>query len=293
MVLKIDIVWMGKGWHSLIPIFSEKLKKELPSHVAATIRVARRTPHDEIDPSSLNGASMLIPTMEKCGPDELRAAGSNLKLVYQPAAGHENIDSQACKELGIPFCNCSGKNAVSTAEGTVMLMLAMTRRLTEGIEKVRKEATIGAPTGHTLQGKKVGIIGGGKIGKTFEKMCTAAFGMQTCSTTSKSSRRELEDLLRTSDIVSVHCPLTENTRGLLGKKELEMMKRSAVLINTARGHIVDKHALAKALQENSLQGYATDVFWDEPAVSTRFSAPKSETHIHSCFVFHRTLQIPS
>jgi len=148
-----------------------------------------------------------------------------------------------------------------------MLILAMARKLPEGIEKVRNEATIGSPTGFVLRGKQLGVIGSGKIGKELENICGNGFGMQTCSVNSRSSQAEVDYLLKTSDVVSLHCPLTEKTRGLIGERELALMKKSAILINTARGHVVDKEAVTRALTDKQIKGYATDVFWDEPAVS--------------------------
>mmetsp|Transcript_1984 Transcript_1984/g.2291 ORF Transcript_1984/g.2291 Transcript_1984/m.2291 type:complete len:320 (-) Transcript_1984:349-1308(-) len=265
MAKKVDIVWMSKGWLSLVPIFNRTLKKLCSPTISAHIRVAERTNDDKIILSSLEGAHVLIPTMQQCGIDELKAAGGNLQLVYQPAAGYDNINVEDCRSFGVPFCNCPGKNAVSTAEGAAMLILAMARKLPEGIEKVRNEATIGSPTGFVLRGKQLGVIGSGKIGKELENICGNGFGMQTCSVNSRSSQAEVDYLLKTSDVVSLHCPLTEKTRGLIGERELALMKKSAILINTARGHVVDKEAVTRALTDKQIKGYATDVFWDEPA----------------------------
>lgn len=144
-----------------------------------------------------------------------------------------------------------------------MMMLMLMRRVDEA-RVAFQHKIIGDPVGHEVDNKTLGIIGMGRVGRC---MAAAAqgLGMKVISTDSSSSRDDLEQLLQQSDVVSLHCPLNAETKGLIGRTELSLMKQGAVLINTARGPVVDKAALLDALRCDKLGGVGLDVHWVEPA----------------------------
>lgn len=144
------------------------------------------------------------------------------------------------------------------------MMLLMLMRRVDGARAAFQDRIIGEPVGHEVDGKTLGIIGMGRVGKC---MAAAAqgLGMKVLSTNSNSSREELEQLLQQSDVVSLHCPMNPQTKGFIGREELGMMKNGAVLINTARGPVIDKEALLESLRSGKLAGVGLDVHWVEPA----------------------------
>jgi len=262
----LDIVWMGRGWHFLVPRFQRALDAK---GVRGTIRICPRLPSTDIDVSGLKGADILIPTMEKCGQAALDACGPGKpQLVYQPAAGYDVVDVAAFKAAGIPVCYAPGSNANAVAEATVLLMLASVRRLKEALRYVA-DARLGTPPGIELRGRRLLIVGmTGASGSRLREICEAGFGMSVSGTNSTTPREEFEKLLGEADVVSLHCPLNEHTRGLIGETELAFMKPGSLLVNIARGPVIDRDALEAALSSesrNQLGGFACDVFWNEPA----------------------------
>lgn len=204
-----------------------------------------------------------------------------LKLIANFGAGTNNIDTAYAKELGIPVTNTPIVSTVSTAESTTGLIISLMHRIAEGDHLMRTTGFNGwAPLfflGHELQGKTLGIIGLGQIGQAVAKRMHA-FDMPILYTQHHRLpvSREVElgakfvsqaELLEKSDIVTLHLPLNEHTKHLLGAKEFAQMKPSAVLINAARGPIVDEVALTKALKEHVIAGAALDVYEHEPEVS--------------------------
>ncbi|GIL88112.1 hypothetical protein Vretimale_13972 [Volvox reticuliferus] len=158
----------------------------------------------------------------------------------------------------------AGYNSRSVAEVTLMMILMLSRKVDEARAVFERRERIGEPVGQELHGKTLGIVGMGKVGK-----CLAAaaqgLGMKVMGVTSRSTRPELEQLLRSSHVVSLHCPLTSSTQGLIGPTELELMRKDAILINAARGSVVQREALWAALQAGSLAGVGLDTHWVEPA----------------------------
>ena len=200
------------------------------------------------------------------------AANPDLRMIANYAVGYDNADIDAARELGVVITNTPGVLTEATADLTMGLMLALMRRIVEGDREVRTTGQcVWEPLhllGTTLTGKRLGIIGMGRIGTAVAKRARA-FGMEVSGTHRGQS---LYELLATSDVVSVHAPLTEETRHLLNADSLWAMKRGAFLINTARGALVDDKALCDALDEGQLGGAGLDVYEDEPNVNSRLLA---------------------
>lgn len=202
-------------------------------------------------------------------------AGKNLKLISNFGVGFNNIDIKYARSKGVAVCNTPKAVCFPTAEMTMGLMLSAARRITECDRRLRveKESMWGVMKnlGFTLEGRTLGIIGMGNIGKTVAEMAKV-FRMHVIyhnqhSTVEEYEKVDLDTLLRRSDYISLHTPLTESTRHLIGKRELELMKPTAILINTARGPVVDEAALAECLQNRRIAGAALDVFEAEPHIT--------------------------
>ena len=201
----------------------------------------------------------------------------NLRLICVAATGMNNVDLNAAAEHGIIVRNAVGYSTYAVAETTLSSALALLREVAyyDNYFKSGAYATsdkifnFDRPTAQ-LRGKRWGIIGMGNIGREVARLATA-FGCEVCYYSTSGIEREeeyknvsLSDLLTQSDVVSIHCPLNKRTRDLIGKEQLLAMKSSAILINVARGGIVDEGALAEALNEGRLRGAALDVFTSEP-----------------------------
>lgn len=201
----------------------------------------------------------------------------HLRLICVAATGMNNIDLNAAAEHGVEVRNAVGYSTYAVAETTLSSALALLREVTYYDNYFKSGAYASSerifnfdrPTAQ-LRGKRWGIIGMGNIGREVARLAKA-FGCEVSYySTSGVERKEaypslqLEELLRTSDVVSIHCPLNERTRSLIGAEQLAEMKPSAILINVARGGIVDEAALADALNEGHLRGAALDVFTSEP-----------------------------
>jgi glyoxylate reductase len=196
-------------------------------------------------------------------------ANPNLRMIANYAVGVNNVDLEAARELGIVVTNTPGVLTEATADLTMALILAVMRRLAEGDAEVRTTGQcVWEPLhllGTSLQGKRLGIIGMGRIGSAVAHRA-AAFGMDVHGVRRGES---IDHLLATSDVVSIHAPLTAETRRLIDAAALARMKRGAFLVNTARGAIVDEEALCDALERGHLRGAALDVFEREPEVNPR------------------------
>jgi glyoxylate reductase len=202
-------------------------------------------------------------------------AAPTLKAIANVAVGYNNIDVAYARSRGIVVTNTPDVLTESVADFTWALILAVARRLSEGERLVRrgewKGWALDLLLGTELRGKQLGLIGVGRIGRAVAARA-GAFGMRVAYTTRReidfpdAEAMPLDRLLLTSDIVSLHVPLTPETRHLIDKRALARMKRSAYLINTARGPVVDEAALAWALQHHLLAGAALDVYENEPEV---------------------------
>ena len=248
----LDIVFCGTGWLPMV----DHLRERLPAEARVRVRDHARPMTDEVA-----SANVILPSNARIDAAAIEAA-RELILIQQPAVGIEGVDLEAAKARGVPVCNVPGANADAVAQCALFLILAVARRLPEA-RRAFASAQIGVPLGRELTGKVLGIIGLGKAGSKLARVAEA-LGMEVLAVRSKSSRQELEHLLERSDFVSLHCPLTAATRGLLGEAELARMKRGSVVINCARGGLIDRAALEAALTSGHLGGVGLDVFWAEP-----------------------------
>ncbi len=208
---------------------------------------------------------------------EILSAGKNLKVVSNYAVGYDNIDVEAATNMGIAVTNTPGVLTVATAEIAWALMMCVARKVACGDKFVRRDRFSGwdpgLMVGHELTGSTLGIVGMGAIGTAVARLSTG-FRMKVIYHSRHENpiaeeefgavKVDLEELLRESDFISLHVPLTGETRGMIGWKELEMMKTSAYLVNTARGGVVDEEALIEALRSNRIAGAGIDVYEDEP-----------------------------
>ncbi|WP_439377716.1 2-hydroxyacid dehydrogenase [Amycolatopsis lexingtonensis] len=201
------------------------------------------------------------------------AAGPGLKVVANVAVGYDNVDVAALAGRGVVVTNTPGVLTDATADLAFGLLLAVTRRLGEGERLLRSRTPwsfhLGFLLGSGLQGKTLGIVGYGQIGRAVAKRAEA-FGMEIVHS-GRSNRGSVpfDELLARSDVVSLHCPLTPDTRHLIDAAALRAMKPSAYLVNTTRGPVVDEAALADALEAGEIAGAALDVFEKEPEVEPR------------------------
>ncbi|HHJ11445.1 MAG TPA: hydroxyacid dehydrogenase [Bacteroidetes bacterium] len=218
-------------------------------------------------------------------PDELIEKASRLKILSNYGAGVDNINLALATEKGIVVTNTPDQVTEPTAELAMTLMLSLARRVTEMDRKLRQDKRqvrwgVMENLGFTLENKTIGIIGMGRIGKATARRARA-FRMKIVyynrHRLPKDEEKKLEiryvpldTLLRIADVVSLHTPLTKETRHLIGEKELELMKPSAILVNTARGPVVNEQALIRALQEKKIAGAALDVFEKEPEIPDAF-----------------------
>lgn len=208
----------------------------------------------------------------------LRAAGEQLRVVANTAVGYDNLDVAAIARHGAVATNTPGVLVDATADLTMALLLDVTRRVTEGDRLIRSGQSwswdIGFMLGAGLQGKQLGIVGMGHIGRAVARRA-AAFGMSIVYHARREQngdpghRVPLDELLATSDVVSLHCPLTADTRHLIDAAALRRMRAGAYLVNTARGPIVDENALADALADGVIAGAGLDVYEHEPDVHPR------------------------
>jgi glyoxylate reductase len=213
---------------------------------------------------------------EPINSEVLDAAGPQLKVVANVAVGFNNIDLDACRTRGVIATNTPDVLTNACADFTWGLILAVTRRLGEGERFVRSGKWPGWALdqllGMELRGKQLGLVGVGRIGRAVAEKAPA-FGMTVAYTDQRDAGlpgaafMPLDRLLATSDVVSVHVPMTPETKHLVDQKALTKMKRNAYLINTSRGPVVDETALAWALKERIIAGAALDVYEKEPEVN--------------------------
>ena len=226
------------------------------------------------------GAEVVIANKSLLKAETLRAL-PDLRFIAIAATGMNNVDLDVAAELGIGVKNVAGYSTSSVAEATLTFALSLLKN-TAYFDNYFKSGAyaatedifhFGRPV-RQLRGSKWGIIGMGAIGREVARLASA-FGCEVAYTsTSGAVRKEdypqmpLEELLGWADVVSIHCPLTPTTKGLIGEKELQKMKPTSIIINVARGGIIDEVALAKALNEKSIAGAGLDVFSREPLHSS-------------------------
>jgi len=220
-------------------------------------------------PVHLPGSEAVIPTPREPVTEALLALAPRLRVVANCAVGTDNVDLEACRRRGVVVTNTPGVLTEATADLTWLLVLAVARRFREGDALIRSGRWDGWKPlelmGSSLDGKTLGVYGLGRIGKAVARRA-GAFGMRVVSTVAGDPPEAFEALLAESDVVTIHAPLTPETRGRFGAAELSRMKPGAILVNTARGPIVDEEALAAVLASGRLGGAGLDVFEKEPAV---------------------------
>jgi glyoxylate reductase len=249
---------------------------KLPSSVMARLedacdveRTESSTPaHDELVariPGKQAFVSMITTNVDRA----LLEAARDLRIVANVAVGYNNIDVAAARERGILVTNTPDVLTGATADFTWALILSISRRLGEGERLVRRGGwkgwTFDFMLATELRGKQLGIVGYGRIGQAVAARA-AAFGMTVAHASRSGGGIPLDRLLSTSDVVSLHVPLTPDTKHLIDQPALARMKRTAYLINTSRGPVVDEGALAWALKNRLIAGAALDVYEQEPVV---------------------------
>lgn len=237
--------------------------------------------------SAIASHDAVCPTVtDKLTADILSAATGKLKILGNYGVGVSHIDLPTCKRLGVTVTNTPNVLTEATAEIAILLMLMTARRAGEGERQVRDHRWDGwAPTrmiGADVTGKTLGLIGFGRIGQATAQKAHHGFGMKILYYSRKRAAPEIEaqtggqhcasldDLLESSDFVSLHCPGGAETRHILNAARLDRMKRTAFLINTARGEVVDEAALAEALRNRVIAGAGLDVYEHEPRVPETF-----------------------
>ena len=202
-------------------------------------------------------------------PREVLEKCENVKMLAVAFTGLDHVDLKYCEERGIKVQNCAGYATTAVAELTFGLLLDLCRNIGKCDTAARNGGTKAGLIGFELEGRTMGIVGTGAIGARVAKLA-AAFGMDVIAYSRTPGKVagvryvSLEELLAQADVVSLHVPLTDETRGMIGEKELALMKKTAVLVNTARGPVVDTKALADALNSGRIAGAAIDVFDKEP-----------------------------
>lgn len=205
---------------------------------------------------------------------EVVEEAKHLKFIDVAFTGVDHIPMEEAKARNIAVSNASGYATQAVAELCISFMIQLLRNIEQTQKRCREGGTKDGWIGSLLCGKTVGIVGAGAIGKKTAKLCKAfgcrviAYSRSKVEDSVIDRQVALDELLKEADIVSLHCPLTKETKGMIGKKQLELMKREAILINTARGPVVDSKVLADALTEGKIAGAACDVFETEPPLDT-------------------------
>jgi len=288
----------------------------------ARVLVTRRLPPGGLDPLTEAGHELVEPEAERFTQNEivalapdvdaivslltdridasvLTAGAPRLRVVANVAVGYDNIDLDAATERGVLVCNTPGVLDETTADLAFLLVLAAARRAWEAESDLRggrwRGWDIDQYLGRDVHGAVLGVVGFGGIGQAVARRA-AGFGMEVLHHTRRDTdmvgwRGDLDALLADSDIVTLHVPLTAETRHLVDARRLRLMKRDAVLVNTSRGPVVDEEALATALEDGTIFAAGLDVYEREPEVHPRLlAAPRTVLlpHIGSASVATRT-----
>ena len=244
---------------------------------------------DNQDPNNyldeMKEADALIVRIAKCDGHAILNS-PNLKVIGRTGVGYDTVDVKTATEQGIPVVITPGANNRSVAEHAVAMMFALSKNLVEAQQEMCKGnwEIRGAKKAFELEGKTVGILGLGAIGRETAKICQGC-GMKIAAYDPFMSREQIEntgaeyyedyeELLKVSDVISIHVPLTDDTRNMIAKEQLAMMKKTALLINCSRGGIINEVDLVEALKNGIIAGAGTDVFVNEP--------PKTDDPLLNC-----------
>jgi D-3-phosphoglycerate dehydrogenase / 2-oxoglutarate reductase len=249
----------------------DRLENESPDDVAAPILSAAHA-------YQVGAARDELAKHFHVDQDLLRRA-PNLLIVSSNGAGYDPVDVEACTAAGVLVVNQSGGNAHSVAEHALGMLLTLSKRILEADRALRRDANVSrnALIGTEAQGKTIGVVGLGNVGRRIAALCKGLLGMKVLaydpylSATEMAARGgekvELDELLRHSDYVSISCPLTKESRGMIGAREFALMQKHAYFITTARGFIHDEAALFEALRNKLIAGAGLDVWAKEPPPS--------------------------
>lgn len=244
---------------------------------------------DNQDPNNyldeMKDADALIVRIAKCDGHAIENS-PNLKVIGRTGVGYDSVDVKTATAHGIPVVITPGANNRSVAEHAVAMMFALSKNLVEAQQEMCKGnwEIRGAKKAFELEGKTVGILGLGAIGRETAKICEGC-GMKVAAYDPFLSKEQVEgygaeyyenyeDLLKASDVISIHVPLTDETRNMIGKKQLSEMKKTALIINCSRGGIINEADLVEALKNGEIAGAGTDVFCNEP--------PKTDDPLLNC-----------
>ncbi len=271
-------VFLDFGTVSHDDLDTTQLERVLPG-----IRLFPTSTEAEVD-ERIAGAEFILTNKLNITRARMRAV-PGLKFIGITATGTNNIDLEAARELGIAVCNIRDYCTASVAQHVLGAILLLTHRFreygqaaTDGTWSRSEQFTVAGAPIRELTGKVLGIVGYGTLGKAVAKAARDALGMRILvaerpggtasdsTTVSSPVRVTLDEMLRVADVISLHCPLTPATTGLIGQRELALMKPDAIVINTARGALVDLDALVAALKGGDLGGAAIDVLPQEPPV---------------------------
>jgi glycerate dehydrogenase len=264
----VRAVFLDYGTVSNGDLDTASLERALPGIV-----VHARTPNEDV-PARIAGFEAVLANKSRIDGAAIRA-NPQLRFIALTATGVDNVDLASAREAGIAVCNLRDYCTASVAQHVFALLLALTHKLAEydalvaqGRWQAAAQFSVFPFPIRELPGRTLGVVGYGTLGKAVATIATA-FGMQVevanrPGGVRQDGRRDLDDLLPELDVLTLHCPLTDATRGLISRARLARMKPDAVLINTARGALVDTAALAEALRAGRLGGAGIDVLENEP-----------------------------
>jgi phosphoglycerate dehydrogenase-like enzyme len=271
----------------------------------ANIELVLAQPGTDTFQAALPNAQFMICYPNVKMEDAFYKAAPNVRLVQLLSAGYDAVDIEAARRAKVPVSNNGGANAISVAEHAIMLMLTVARRVVwqhASVSGGRWRGNGPPPAMYELYNKTLGIIGLGTIGKKVARMARG-FGMRIAYYDIKRLTEDEEDalgvkfrllteLLRECDFVSLNVPLNASTRHMIGARELALMKKTAILVNTCRGPVIDEKALARHLSEGKIFGAGLDVFDEEPppadnplfnldnvVLTAHFAGPTSDNHV--------------
>lgn len=246
------VLFCGSGWMPIVDAIAARLSE------GSSIRIWDRS---RPLTSAVEDIDVLLPSNGHISADVI-AAAPRLRLIQQPAAGTEGIAVEAARTRGIPVCNAPGTNHVSVAEHALFLLLALARRA-PAAARAFAAREVGVPLGIELCGRTLGIIGMGRSGTALAERARA-LGMVVRALGRAANADERRVFFSSCDAYSIHCPLNDTTRGLVGADAFAVMRPGALVVNVSRGDVIDRAALVAALATGHLGGVALDVHWIEP-----------------------------
>ncbi|HET9627711.1 MAG TPA: NAD(P)-dependent oxidoreductase [Kofleriaceae bacterium] len=246
------LLFCGSGWLPVVGLIEARLP---PGTTIATWN--RASPLV----TAVADVDVLLPSNARITREVIESA-PRLRLIQQPAAGTEGIDRDAAVARAIPVCNAPGSNHVAVAEATFYFLLALARRAPVAA-RAFADRQVGEPAGIELAGKTLGLVGRGRAGAAVAARAEA-FGMTVRTLGRGATADDKRAFFAACDAISLHCPLTPETRGFVDAEAFAAMKPGALLINIARGAVVDRAALLAALATGRLGGVGLDVHWEEP-----------------------------